>query len=137
MELAKEHWDHLNTWGMDIGNLYTFLEHVLDNSFFTYNRRLYRQRVGLFMGCKPSPLAAIARVYLFERKSIYVDLHLTFYGRYVDDAGSFARTQEDAEHMVNSIAQQDQPPGPASQMGGRLPLTWNLDPLPRCGDNGR
>ena len=107
MELTLEHWDTLDTWGISAGYIHQALEFVLTNSYFTYNTRLYRQLVGLFMGCKPSPLAAISRMFVYERKSIYLDQHLTFYGRYVDDAGSFARTREEAEQFVSTIAEQD------------------------------
>ena len=52
------------------------------------------QMVGLFMGCMPSPIGAVIRVYMFEKRSVYTDIHFLsnpaslFFGRYMDDLGS-------------------------------------------------
>ena len=43
MELAVEHWEHLNTWGISPGHIHLMLEYVLHNSYFTYRRKLYKQ----------------------------------------------------------------------------------------------
>ena len=64
------------------------------------------------MGCKPSPLGAITRVYMFERRSIYIDPHFLpitslLYGRYVDDSGTLAKTRDQSNQMFSSIASQD------------------------------
>ena len=86
------------------------LELVFGNAYFCFDNRLYLQLIGLFMGCKPSPLGAIIRVYMFERNSIYIDIHylpLLFYKRYVDDGATLARSEEHATNFFNSIAQQD------------------------------
>ena len=83
------------------------LDFVFTNSYFTYHSRLYLQKIGLFMGCQPSPIGAIVRVYMFERRSIYTDLHVSFYRRYVDDAGSLANSKEEALRIVESISNED------------------------------
>ena len=49
------------------------LELVFTSSYFVFDQKLYKQLLGLFMGCKPSPIGAIVRVYMFERRSVYVD----------------------------------------------------------------
>ena len=59
------------------------------------------------MGSKPSPLAAIIRVYSYERRSVYLDLRISFYKRYVDDTGSFATSKEEAREIVDKIARED------------------------------
>ena len=60
------------------------------------------------MGCKPSPIGAIIRVYMFEKNSIYIDTHyLPFYKRYVDDGATLVRSEEHATETFNSIARQD------------------------------
>ena len=60
--------------------------------------RVYMQILGLFMGCKPSPIGAIVRVYRFEKESIYIDVYFLpiFYGRYVDDGATLAESEEHA-----------------------------------------
>ena len=72
-----------------------------------FDRKLYQQNMlGLFMGCKPSPIGAIVRVYTFERRSVYIDPHylpttsVSVYGRYVDDAGTVAESEDQAKKPV-------------------------------------
>ena len=83
--------------------------------------QLYLQLVGLFMGCKPSPLGAIMRVYTFERRSIYIDPHFLpivsrIYVRYVDDAGTLAKLSEEATAAFSCIASQD----PEGRLGRKI-----------------
>ena len=61
------------------------------------------------MGCKPSTICAIVRVYTFERRSVYSDIAYISapYGKYIDDAYAIARTKEDAITMFESISEQD------------------------------
>ena len=69
--------------------------------------------IRLFKGCAPSPLAAIVRVYKFERNSVYIDTYYLshpvnlFYGIYVDDMGSLASSHEEARELLNTISDQD------------------------------
>ena len=53
-------------------NIQEMLESVLGDAFFTYNSRVFLQLVGLFMGCKPSPICAVVRIYSFERQIINI-----------------------------------------------------------------
>ena len=105
--LTEEHWEDLDTWGLSLTHIHMILDFVFTNSYFTYHSRLYLQKIGLFMGCQPSPIGAIVRVYMFERRSIYTDLHVSFYRRYVDDAGSLANSKEEALRIVESISNED------------------------------
>ena len=113
MELVEEHWDSLSTYDLTRVEIRSILEVVLENSFFTFNKRLYKQVVGLFMGCRPSPPVAIIRMYRYERSSIFIDTYYIsnpvryLYKRYVDDAGSLARSKEEAVDMLDLIANQD------------------------------
>ena len=65
------------------------------------------------MGCIPSPLIAIIRIYHVERSSIYTDTHYLsryvdlYYARYVDDISSLAEVQEEAQSVVQSVADED------------------------------
>ena len=113
IEFAAEHIDQLDLWGLSLTEVHLMLDLVLSRSFFTYNNRMYQQLVGLFMGCRPSPLSAVIRVFTFERRSIYTDpcylsnpVHL-FFGRYMDDVGSLSSTKEGAWELLNKISESD------------------------------
>ena len=113
IEFANEHISDLDTFGLNLTEIHEILELVLTSSWFTFDNYMYKQLIGLFMGCIPSPLCAIVRVYTFERNSIYTDVYYLnssvklFYGRYVDDSGSLAKTKKDALSILQHIANQD------------------------------
>ena len=113
IELATEHRESLDLMGLSLTDIHEILLHILTNSFFVYNRTLWLQQDGLFMGLRPGPFCAIIRVYKFEKNSIYTDQHYlsvhlsNFYKRYIDDAASTAETKEEALALVQQIADQD------------------------------
>ena len=86
--LASEHKSTLCFYGLKLSDIQEVLETVLGDSFFTYNQRVFKQSIGLFMGCKPSPICAIVRVYTFELRSVYTDVSYISSpcGKYIDDA---------------------------------------------------
>ena len=104
-----EHKSHINLYGLKLIDIEEMLELVLGDAYFTYNSRVFLQLVGLFMGCKPSPVCAIVRIYSFERRSIYLDTTYisTPYGKYIDDAFTIVSCEKDAIELFNSIANQD------------------------------
>ena len=99
MAMASEYKHSLSLLGLKLVDLHRILDTVLSNAYFTYNTKLYLQLVGLFMGCKVSPLSAIIRVYTFEKRVLYVDHHYISvpYGRYVDDAYTIASSLEESQ----------------------------------------
>ena len=94
IEMAEEYWNELDTFGITLVELHKLLELVFMNLIFTFDTKLYFQCDELFMGCSPSPPAAIIAVYKMERNSIYVDSYFIssyishYYCRYVDDNSS-------------------------------------------------
>ena len=72
--LASEHKSLLCPYGLKLSDIQEMLETVLGDSFLTYNHHVFKQLIGLFMGCKPSPICAIVCVYTFEHRSIYTDI---------------------------------------------------------------
>lgn len=114
IELANEHWKEIQTFGLELVDVHRILEVVLRNSFFTFNRRLYQQIYGAFIGCSVSPPCAMITVYKMEKESIYIDpFYLNspinhFYGRYVDDSGSLARSREEAIANCRRISDMDE-----------------------------
>ena len=109
IEFAAENEDCLDLLGLKLVDVHEMLDLILSNGFFTYHGKLYLQLIGLFMGCKPSPIIAIIRVYMFEKRSIYTDINFLSkpYGRYIDDAFSLVRTLEEANSMFTLIADED------------------------------
>ncbi len=101
----------LDFLGITLTDVHMILDHILSNSFFTFDNKLYQQLDGLFMGLRPSPVLAIVRMYYLEKNSIYLGLIISpvpFYGRYVDDGASTAKDKETALAVLNNIAQQDE-----------------------------
>ena len=49
IEFASEYWDQINTYGLKLVDLHRMLETIISNSFFTFNRRLYKQVFGAFI----------------------------------------------------------------------------------------
>ena len=123
IDLAAEHIGHLNLRGITLTEVHQMLELVLSKSFFTFNNRLYLQTVGLFMGCMPSPLGAVIRMYNFIRRSIYIDTYYLanpvrlFFGIYMDDLGSLSCTKREAWDVLDRISKQDP----------RKLIKWELD----------
>ena len=76
IEFASEYWDQIDTYGLKLVDLHQILETILSNSFFTFNRRLYKQIFGAFIGCSISPPVAIIWVHVLEKHSIFTDLHI-------------------------------------------------------------
>ena len=110
LELAEEHIDELDLMGLTLTDVHMILEHILSNSYFTFDHNLYRQLDGLFMGLRPSPVGAVVRMYHLEKNSIYIDIHYLplYYKRYIDDGGSLAKDKESALALMNSIAAADE-----------------------------
>ena len=109
MEMASEHKHLLCLFGMELCDIQQLLELTLDNSFFRYNKQVYMQLLGLFMGSRPAPLLAVIRMYNVEKRSIYIDLRLAIplYGRYIDDLGSTSTNSRRAQLVLNNIEKDD------------------------------
>ena len=113
VELASEHWDRINNYGLKLVDLHQIFEVILSNSYFTINQRLYKQKFGTFIiGCSISPPVAIIRVHMLEKRSIYTDTYIIkgirkYYRRYVDDKSSLAENKEEAIRNSQRISTED------------------------------
>jgi hypothetical protein len=108
INFAEQNIDHLNLRGLQLVDVHEILDAVLLNSYFTYDGRLYKQLQGLFMGCAPSPIAAVIRVFMFERSTLYADVQfLPIYGRYIDDAYTLASSRTEAVELFRNIGKED------------------------------
>ena len=106
IEFAADNLETLDLLGLQLADVHEMLEIVLGNAFFTYQGKLYLQLTGLFMGCKRSPIVAIIRVYIFERRSIYTDINFLNKpnGRCIDDGYGLVTSLEEAQIIFDLIA---------------------------------
>ena len=109
IEFAVENRNHINLCGLNLTDIHELLEASLLNSYFVYDRQIYVQLVGFFMGVRPAPLGAIIKMWKLERNSIYTDLRITplFYGRFYDDLSSMTANIRRAKLMCNLIEDED------------------------------
>ena len=109
IEFASEHRQHLKLCGLTLTDVHELLEVSLLNSYFVYNRQIYHQLQGLFMGSRPAPIAATIRMWKLERLSVYTDLRIkpVFYGRFYDDLNTGSTTARKARILCNAIEAQD------------------------------
>ena len=87
----------------------TFLEVALLNSYFVYDRQVYIQSQGFFMGVRPAPIGAIIKMWRLERNSIYTDrrLRYAFYGQFYDDLGVIIPNKRRAQMLCTAIENED------------------------------
>ena len=109
MDFATEHKSSLALYGFKLVDIHELLEITLLNSYFVYDRQVYHQLQGLFMGSRPAPIAATIRMWKLERLSVYTDLRIkpVFYGRFYDDLNTGSTTARKARLMCNAIEAQD------------------------------
>ena len=78
------------------------LQVTLDNNYFTFENKIYKQNHGLAMGSSVSAILAI--LFMGHVESIALNnlgTHVGFYTRYVDDVLVLARNREESEHIHN------------------------------------
>ena len=109
IEFAEENKDHICTYGLKLRDIHELLELTLGNSYFVYNRQIYLQLQGLFMGSNPAPPLATVRMWKLERSTVYTDLRITLphYSRFYDDLGGTTTNQRKAQQICNLIEQAD------------------------------
>ena len=91
-----------------IGFVLRLLEVLLENNIFTFNNNLYKQIIGVAMGCKPAPL--LANVFMsknIDSKITQLSHKIKFFKRFLDDIfliyiGSTV-TLHEFFHQVNNI----------------------------------
>ena len=110
MEFAKENRKSICTLGFKLSDIHQLLLETLGNSYFVYNKTVYLQLQGLFMGSNPAPLLATVKMWKLEKNSVYVDLRITMptYGRFYDDLYGATTNSRRAQLLLNRIEQSDQ-----------------------------
>ena len=94
---------------MTLSDLQELMELTLGNSYFVYNRQIYLQLQGLFMGSSPAPPIAVTKMWATVRNSIYVDLRITlpFCSIFYDDLAKVTTNKRKAQQLINSIENAD------------------------------
>ncbi len=109
LEFAKENRRSINTYGLHLSDIQELLELTLGKSYFVYNRQVYLQLLGLFMGSNPAPVLATVKMWKLERNSVYTDLRITLptYSRFYDDLNEATSIKRKAQQLCDFIQQQD------------------------------
>ena len=109
IEFATEHRSKLTLYGLTLTDIHELFEVSLLNSYFMYDRQVYIQLQGFFMGVRPAPLGAIIKMWKLESLSLYTDLRISmvYYGRFYDDLSSAAHNKRRAQLMCNLIEAED------------------------------
>ena len=100
---------HLNLYSLTLTDIHELLEVALLNSYFVYDRQVYIQLQGFFMGVRPAPIGAIMKMWRLERNSIYTDHRLrhAFYGRFYNDLGVIIPNKRRAQMRCTAIENED------------------------------
>ena len=67
MDFASENKQHLNLYGLTLTDIHELMEISLLNSYFVYDRQVYIQLQGFFMGVRPAPIGAIIKMWTLEK----------------------------------------------------------------------
>ncbi|XP_072389651.1 uncharacterized protein [Diabrotica undecimpunctata] len=90
--------DNCNISAKDKDAILTILKFCLDQDFFQFNQKIYKQPTGLAMGSPLSPFLADIFLDSLEQKFVNNNNKIVFWSRYVDDCIALIQgTQDDAE----------------------------------------
>ena len=90
------------SFGMDHDDISKLLEIVLNNNYFTFDNKIYKQVHGLAMGNSVSAILAILYMNHVERKALnLLSNRVALYCRYVDDAFLLVRNHNEAECVMD------------------------------------
>jgi hypothetical protein len=76
--------DKLKSKEIKISGFRKILKLILENNYFTFNDRYFKQNLGVAMGCICGPTIANIFVYIYEKKWITIHKPLAYF-RFVDD----------------------------------------------------
>ena len=86
MELIRDHHEDLNLFGLAPDDVEALLAHCLQNNYFRFNSKFYKQSTGIAMGSRIAPSLAIVFMGKFEAMARQADRpQPDMYVRYIDD----------------------------------------------------
>lgn len=116
LEIIREMMLDCDLQGNTFEGISELLEFILENNFFQYDQKIYKQKSGLAMGTSCAPVVANLFVAYYENQSLkyLYSRGFLYYGRYIDDLIIlFKGTIETLKSMVSVL----EPPG--------LEIEWN------------
>jgi hypothetical protein len=94
--------DKLDSENLKIEVLHEILKIVLENNYFKYKDKFYKQKKGIAMGSKCGPSIANLYVYIYENKWLHIH-RPKFYLRFIDDICLSVKNKNDLETLKSSF----------------------------------
>lgn len=85
LSILRSHFERQRLHPGEIYDLLNLTRVCMEQNYFRFNNRYYRQKEGLAMGSPLSPLMADIFMDHFERNNVVSEPNIQFYYRYVDD----------------------------------------------------
>ncbi|EYC01441.1 hypothetical protein Y032_0107g3803 [Ancylostoma ceylanicum] len=101
LELLRVHHNEVHTFGLREDDLRELLVTTLGCNIFQFDGEFYKQKRGLAMTLRISPLLAVIYLDRIERRSLVTGI--LFYKRYIDDVFVIGSTASDLHTMVENL----------------------------------
>ncbi|EYC24834.1 hypothetical protein Y032_0013g2128 [Ancylostoma ceylanicum] len=101
LDLLRRHHNEIHTFGLGEDDLRELLVTTLSCNIFQFDGEFYRQKRGLAMGLRISPLLAVIYMDRIERKSL--NSGIVFYKRYIDDVFVIGSADSDLNMLLGSL----------------------------------
>ncbi|EYC30718.1 hypothetical protein Y032_0004g1730 [Ancylostoma ceylanicum] len=105
LELLRVHHNEVHTFGLKEDDLRELLVTTLGCNIFQFDGEFYKQKRGLAMGLRISPLLAVIYLDCIERRSLVTGI--LFYKRYIDDVFVIGSTASDLHTMIENLNSRD------------------------------
>ncbi|RCN46032.1 hypothetical protein ANCCAN_07979 [Ancylostoma caninum] len=101
LDLLQRHHNEVHTFGLTGDDLRELLVATLSCNIFQFDGNFYRQKRGLAMGLRISPLLAVVYMDRIERKSL--NSGILFYKRYIDDVFVIGSADSDLNTLLETL----------------------------------
>ena len=92
--------------GLSLLHLNDLLRVIIDNTFFTFSNKIFKQIMGLPMGSSLSGILAILFMDTLERRALFTLPNLPLFKRYVDDCFLLAKDRDEALLILDTFNSQ-------------------------------
>ena len=94
--------DKLNTEHLKIEGFHCILKIVLNNNFFKFNNKFFKQTMGIAMGAICGPSIANLFVYIYEKKWLTIMRPFCYY-RFIDDLFLILKSLQDIDSLKTAF----------------------------------